>query len=69
MSTQLQTTTTSTSSLSSSQNASQYLDQALAVETLKMMDQTLHAPKWSTAVIGTILFIVVHIMTFFNCVH
>jgi ATP-dependent 26S proteasome regulatory subunit len=37
---------------------SQYLDQAIALETLKLMDKTLNNGRWTWAVVGTVFFII-----------
>ncbi len=47
----------SSSNLTNCSSPSQFLDQAIAIETLKLMDKTLSNGKWSFAVVGTVFFI------------
>ena len=47
----------SSSNLTNCSSPSQFLDQAIAIETLKLMDKTLQGGKWTWAVCGTVFFI------------
>jgi hypothetical protein len=57
MSVQTNTSVQLSPQISTNTTPSQFLDQAIALETLKLMDKTINNGKWTWAVVGTVFFI------------